>query len=285
MKKIISFIIIFSMIISMNIFASADAMDNIVVTLGQDLTQEQRKQMLDYFNVDESARIVEVTNEEEYEYFGDYIDESLIGRKALSSVYVEKLPKGEGITVQTNNIFWVTEDMYRNALVTAGVEDAKIIVSGPGRVSGTAALTGIIKAFENVTGEDISEEEKRTASEEIAKTAKLGDILGKEKAQDLIRDVKIYIINNNIKDKNSIEKVIIDVASNLNIELTEEQINEIVSLMQNISKLDLNIDEIKGQLKDVSNKIDEVLEQNVEVKSFLQRILDAIVNFFNRLFG
>ena len=42
--------------------------------------------------------------------------------------------------------------------------------------------------------------------------------------------------------------------------------------MKNISKLDLDIDEIKEQLKDISGKIDKILEQNIEVKSLLQRI-------------
>src|SRR5690606_28863860 len=125
-------------------------------------------------------------------------------------------------------IFYVTKDMYKDALITAGVEDAKIIVASPKKASGTAALTGIIKAFENVSGENITEEEKKVASEEIDKTAKLGEEIGKEKAQELIRNIKIYIINNNIQDKDSIEKVIKEIASNLSIELTQEQVNEII---------------------------------------------------------
>src|SRR5690606_22889712 len=107
--------------------------------------------------------------------------------------------------------------------VTAGIKDARIIVSSPFEVSGTAALTGIIKAFENITGQEISEEEKEVASEEIAKTALLGNEIGQEKAQELINNVKIYIIDNNIKDKASIKKVVEKIAKDLGIELTKEQ--------------------------------------------------------------
>ncbi len=96
--------------------------------------------------------------------------------------------------------------MYRNALVTAGIKDAKIKVSSPFQVSGTAALTGIIKAFEDITGEEITEIEKKIASEEIAKTATLGNEIGQEKAEELISSIKIYIINNDIKSKGSIKK-------------------------------------------------------------------------------
>ncbi|MBZ2175211.1 DUF1002 domain-containing protein [Schnuerera sp. xch1] len=285
MKKVISIIILLSIIISSSIVVFAGKTDNEVVSLGQDLTQEQKQEMLEFFGANEDVKVIEVTNQEEREYFGDYIDESLIGSKAISSVYVEKLPEGEGITVEkTDNITWVTEDMYKNACVTAGIEDAKIIVACPMKASGTAALTGVLKAFEDITGEEISEEEKSISSEEIAKTAKLGSTIGKEKAQELINNVKMYIIENNIKDENSIEDVIKQVSEDLSIELTQEQIDEIISLMKGISRLDLDIDHIKDQLSDIAGRINEISEENTEIKSLLQRIIDFIVDFFRRIF-
>lgn len=276
------------LLISIFIFSSialADAETNqIVVSLGKNLTSEQRKQMLDQFQVDESVKIIEVTNEEEREYLGEFIDEKLLGTRAISSVYVEKLPEGEGILVDSNNITWVTNDMYRNALVTAGIKDAKIKVSSPFQVSGTAALTGVIKAFEDITGEEITEIEKKIASEEIAKTATLGNEIGQEEAEELINSIKIYIVNNNIKSKGSIKKVTEEIAEDFGIELTKDQIDEIVSLMKGISKLNLDINQIKDQLKDISGKIDRIADQNIEIRSVLQRILDAIVDFFSQLF-
>ncbi len=258
---------------------------DIVVALGKDLSEEQKREMLSFFKVDDSVRLIQVSNEEEREYFGQYIDESILGTRAISSVYVERLPEGEGITVETHNISWVTEDMYRNASITAGVKDARIIVSSPVKVSGTAALTGIMKAFEDLTGESISKEEKEIASEEIAKTVLLGNEIGQEKAQELINNIKIYIIDNNIKGKGSIKKVAEEMAKDLGVELTDEQLNQIASLMRNISKLDLNIEDIKQQLKDISGKIDRIAQQNIEIKSFLGRILDAIMSFLNKIFG
>lgn len=259
-------------------------MNEVVVALGKNLSAEQRQQMLNFFGVDENARIIEVTNEEEREYLGKHIDEKLLGTRAISSVYVEKLSEDEGITVQSNNITWVTNDMYRNALITAGIKDAKIMVSSPIQVSGTAALTGVIKAFEEITGETITEKEKEIASEEIAKTATLGNEIGQEKAQELINNIKIYIVNNNIKSKGSIKDVVEEMAEELGIELSKEQIDRIVSLMRQISKLDLDVDQIKEQLKDISGKIDKITEQNIEVGSILDKIFNAIRDFFSRFF-
>ena len=48
--------------------------------------------------------------------------------------------------------------MYKNALATAGVTDANIIVAGPFQLSGTAALVGIFKAYEEMTGDNLDEE-------------------------------------------------------------------------------------------------------------------------------
>ena len=283
-KRVLSLILVVVFIFSSMVFADAET-NQIVVSLGKNLDSEQRNQMLNQFGVDENVQIIEVTNEEEREYLGKYIDEKLLGTRAISSACVEKLPEGEGISVESNNITWVTNDMYRNALVTAGIEDAKVKVSSPFQVSGTAALTGVIKAFEDITGEEITEMEKKVASEEIAKTATLGNEIGQEEAEELISSIKMYVIKNDIKNKGSIKKVTDEMAEELGIELTKEQRDQIVSLMKGISKLNLDIDQIKEQLKDISGKIDKITEQNIEIRSLVERILDAIVNFFNKLFG
>ena len=117
-KRVLSLILVGVFIFSSIVFADAET-NQIVVSLGKNLNSEQRNQMLKQFGVDENVKIIEVTNEEEREYLGKYIDEKLLGTRAISSVYVEKLPEGEGISVESNNITWVTNDMYRNALVTS----------------------------------------------------------------------------------------------------------------------------------------------------------------------
>ncbi|MCR2045564.1 DUF1002 domain-containing protein [Anaerosalibacter massiliensis] len=271
--------------ISSLVFADAEMGKNKVVSLGKNLTQEQRNSMLNHFGVDKDVEIVEVTNAEEREYLGKYIDDKLLGTRALSCAYVEKLDEGAGISVDTYNISWVTKDMYENALITAGIKDAKVVVASPVNVSGTAALTGIIKAFEDITGEGISEKEKQVASEEIAKTAMLGNEIGKEKASELIENVKVDVVGNNKKSKKEIKDAVESAAKDLDIQLTQEQINEIVELMRKISKLDLNLDDIKGQLKDISGKIDKIIGQNEDVKSFFQKIADYLGEFFNKLFN
>src|SRR5699024_8684174 len=187
MKKCLAIALLF--VFSFNTFAYADS--NIVVTLAKDINSEQKKEILNLFGVDEdNTNIIEVNNQEERKYLEGVAPEEQIGNITMSSAYVEILQDGSGIDVETHNITWVTKEMYESALVTAGVKDAKVVAAAPIPVSGTGALTGITKAFEEVTGEKIDEEQKKVANEEIVKTGELGDEIGKDEASELIKEVK-----------------------------------------------------------------------------------------------
>lgn len=284
-KRMTSITLMFILLFSS--FAIADEVATVdkVVSLGKNLTDSQRSQILNYFGVDKNIETIEVTNEEERQYLGKYIDNKLLGTRALSCAYVEKLDEGEGITVETHNITWVTEDMYKNALITAGIKDAKVIVASPVKVSGTAALTGIMKAFEDITGENLTKKEKEVASEEIAKTAMLGNEIGQEKASELIENIKIDVVANNIKSKKDIRRAVQAAAKELGVELTDEQTDEVVALMKRIAKLNLDLNDIRTQLKDISGKIDKISQQNEEVKSLLNKIVDYFGKLFSKLFG
>ena len=120
------------------------------VTIGYDLTNQQKEDMLKYFGVDNnSASVVEVTSDEEKEYLGDTVSKDQIGNKSISCSYIEPTTTG-GLVVNTHNVTWVNASMIKNALITAGIENANVKVSAPFVVSGTAAMTGIKKDLKTV---------------------------------------------------------------------------------------------------------------------------------------
>lgn len=277
-------IMILAFVLLFNISVYADSTN--VVTLGKDLDTKQRDQMLEIFNVKkEDVVIIEVNNEEEREYLEGIASDAQLGTRTISSAYVEVLKKDSGIFVETYNISWVTKEMFQSALVTAGVKDAKIIAAAPFSVSGTGALTGILKAFEEATGEKISEEQKEVAIQEVYWTGELGEDIGQDKASDLIKIVKEEIVSKDIKNIEDIKNVIINIAGDLNINLKEDQIESITGLMDKINDLDLNTEEIKKQLKNIGEKLEDVVKNNEEVRTLLQRILDAVKEFFNSIFN
>lgn len=281
--KRIALIVLSMLLISTSVFAKSNG----TVSIGRELNQEQRQQMLKLFGASEDDEIIEVTNEEERKYLGAHVPSKYLGTRAISSSYVKPLKKGSGIKVETYNIDWVTEDMLINALATAGVHDADVIVAAPFNVSGTAALTGVIKGFEGATGVVVSEVEKEVASEEIAKTGQLAEDIGQEEASQIMTRVKEEVVENKLKDPAEIKEVIEREAKAINIELTEEQKLKIEELMLKISNLDLNIEDIKGQLKNLSDnlteKLDDLRENSDEIKSVLDKILDFVKRIFDKI--
>lgn len=290
MKKIISKILITLLFLTSTlpfISKSAYADSFRVVTLGADLTEEQKDQMLKYFNVNKKeANILEVTKKEEDKYLKGVATAKQIGTKSISCSYVEPTNKG-GLEITTNNIYWVNEGMIRNALITAGVDNAVVKAAAPFNVSGTAALTGILKGFENSKGgKKIDENKKKAANEEIVVTGELGDKLGQDEAANLINEVKKEVVKASPKTEEEVKDIVVNEVNNLGVNLSDNEIEKVTNLMNNINSLDLNFDKIKDQLNDASNKLKDVLSgeeaQGIfeSIKSFFSNLFDSIANLF-----
>ena len=258
--------------------AKADQIDAPYLALGADLNETEKSTVLSLLEINEadlsSYQVITVTNADEHKYLDSYLDSSVIGTRALSSVLIEKKDKGNGIKVTTSNITYCTTGMYQNALATAGVTDADVRVAGPFNISGTAALVGAMEAYSNMTGETLKAENADAATEELVTTSDLGEAIGdKEQAEELVGAVK--------------EAVVDDAAKEMNIQLSDEDKQKIVSLMEKISSLDLDVDSLKEQAKDLYNKL-ESLDLNInqeQVKGFFDRIVSWCKNIWNSIFG
>lgn len=258
------------------------------VTLGADLSDSQKKEMLNYFQVNENdANILEVTSEEEHKYLGRVASASQLGNKSISCSYVEPTEKG-GLNVSTNNLTWVTDGMIKNALITAGIENATVKASAPFKVSGTAALTGILKGFESSSaGEKIDENKKEAANEELVVTGDIGEKIGQDDATNLINDVKKEVIKENPKTEKELNKIVTKATKDYKSSLSEEDIANIKSVMTKINNLDLNYNNLKDQLDDVTNQLKDKLSSDEakglfeRIGKFFSNILDAIKELFS----
>ena len=255
------------------------------VALGADLKAEERETVLKLLNVTEddvAASSVTVTNEEEHNYLDDYLSQSVIGTRALSSVYVREASEGYGIQVTTHNISYCTTGMYQNALATAGMKDATVVVAGPFDLSGTAALIGAIKAYSEISGEPLKAEAVEAATEELVTTGEVAEDIGSEDAEALVGAVKDAIVAQGITDEADIDKAIDDAAEKLDLSLSEEDQQKVNELMQKIGDLDLDVDQLKSQAKQLYDKLGE-LNINVskeEVQGFFAKIIAWIKQLF-----
>lgn len=281
-RGLLAFTVLFAFALPLSVFADA-APGDVIVTLGKDLTPDQQKQVLNEMNVNKNnVQIVYVTNQEEHQYLGNYISNAEIGTRAISSTKITLLGQGQGLHVKTHNITWVTDEMYTNALMTAGVKNANIFVTAPFPVSGTAGLTGILKAYDEKTNLHISNQRKKVANEELVRTAQLGQSIGKNKAAALVTKIKQEMANHPVKSKQDLEKLIHHAANQMGVNLNSQQMNQLVVLFQDINKLNINWGDWKNQLQQVSKKLNSFL-QNPQTQSFFQKVLNAIGQLINQL--
>ncbi len=281
-----------AVVLTLSSFGFSFADSATVVTLGANLKPEQKQQMLKYFGVNENqAVILEVNNAEERKYLEGVASESQLGKVTISCSYVEPTKKGNGINVKTANLTWVTSSMIATTLSTAGIEDANVVVAAPFPVSGTGGLTGVMKAFEDATGEPLSEDKKELATEELITTGYLGDDIGQDKATGVINDIKTEIIKNGTKDTIQIAETINNITNNYNITLSSEQQKQIEDLMKKIADQNYDYNKIKETLNNVSDNVDKNLSdmgENINNKGFFDTIkgwFSGIGEWFGNLFG
>ncbi|ULT55533.1 DUF1002 domain-containing protein [Neobacillus drentensis] len=260
---------------------------DMIVTLGENLTEEQKSNLLEEMGAPADVQIVTVTNQEEHQYLGKYIAKSLIGTKAISSSAITISSKGAGIKVKTKNINWVTDEMYVNALITAGVKDANIYITAPISVSGTAALTGIIKAYEISADKTIPEDVKQAANEEMVETAKLGDSIGDKNAAALIAKVKEEIAKNKPKNDAELRSIIEQAAKDLNVALSEAEMNKLMDFFNKLIDLNINWNQVSDQLNKAKDQISKFLQSDEgqgfleKLKQFFIWLIDAIKSLFS----
>lgn len=261
--------------------------DKPYLALGANLTAEQQATVLELLGINpaelEEYDVIYVTNEEEHQYLGEYVSADKIGTRSLSSVLVVKREEGHGINITTKNISYCTIGMYKNALITAGITDADIIVAGPTPISGTAALVGALKAYSVMTGEEVSEESMDAALNELVLTGDIAQIVGdSQKAEELLAYLKQVLIENGLDSEAEIQKAIEDACDEFDITLTQDEIDQLITLLMKIKDLDLDLDTIMSQAQALYDKLDAM-----NAGGFIDKVIaffQSIIDFFKNLF-
>ena len=253
---------------SLPMIARADSSK--VVTIGTNLSDDQKKSMYEYFGTSkDSVETIEVTNQDERKYMEGIASEAQIGHKTYSCSYVEPTTSG-GIQVKVANLTFVTSSMIASTLTTSGVENCNVVAASPIEVSGTGALTGIMMAYETASGEKLDEGQKEAATEELVTTGELADDIGQDKATDLMNDVKEDVIANDISDEDKIADTVDEKAKDLDVNLTDDQKDKIVSLMEKISQYDYDVKSLQQTLNNLEGKSE----------GFFTKLVNNIKGFF-----
>ena len=248
--------------------------DKPYLALGADLTADQQ-------------HVVYVSNAEEHQYLDSYVPKKQIGTKALSSVLVSLADSGNGLKVSTYNINYCTAGMYKNALATAGVEDANVIVAGPFPLSGTAALVGTFEAYEKLTGKELDESVVDAAMDELVTTGDLEQSIDGDSndVEAMIADLKGQIASGKIKTPEEMEQAIEKLADKYDLKLSDDDKQKLLGLMKKLQGLDLNWDSIKNQASAWASQLqNQLADKNIgqKIAAFFEKLFDMIRSLFQK---
>lgn len=272
----------------------------VIVTLGANLTAQEKQQMLTGFGVTEGqsgVKFITTTNKDIAIELGLNPNNIIPGSTSISSCKVTLLPAGSGISVSTNNLTEVTGDMLASALTTCGITDASIVANAPYAVTGQAALAGILQGFQAVTGTTIPEKNKVVANNEVNVTTNLGNQIGQAKAEKIVTEAKKQVVDTKPETTGQVINIVNNVSSNNGVTLTPAQQQELTNLMNQIKSLNLNASKINSTLnaiqnsitngkKDFSNVSSAISNEYDKLKSegFFTKIGHDIENFFHDVY-
>ena len=259
--------------------------------LGYSLDESQKQQTLQMlgYNSSSDSKPLKTMTPEVYSKIMDVANDSSL--QLYSSVKIQKLGSNKPLEVKIvtpQNITKVTEDMYRNAAVTLGVQHAQITVAAPIPVTGESALAGIYSLSginaENTGKEGYDADKLNVALADI----KAATANAKKNNSNLTADDLRKIVEETLKNYGLTQSV------------TSDQINLIVNFAINLSNSgvitdsdftktlsDLK-DSIVSKAGDTFNNINLNFDANgllQEGGNFFSNIWNAIVNFFKGLFG
>ena len=240
-----------------------------VVTLGADLTEQQKKDILSFFGVSEgSVQIAYVTNAEERALLSGKFSDADIGTKTFSCAYIHITTEG-GIHTEIGNLTKVTSPDIAMAMSLSGFYNGEVVTAAPFEVSGTGALTGVMKAYEYLTNQQLDPEKKEVAVKTIETKTQIADSVGgKDQATIVINDIAISVIRDGVTEQEAVVDTVNTVletadgflratGSGFTSSLTQPQKDRLYDLGSSIANIHYNYDDLKPTLQRVTRTVSE----------------------------
>ncbi|GGG25096.1 hypothetical protein GCM10007425_19600 [Lysinibacillus alkalisoli] len=294
-QKIVAFITVFALLVAIvpNALAAKVIDERLgvpIVVYGANLSEAEKQEVKKSLNIADDDTVEEITVAGSD--LNRYISNSNPNAQMFSSAKITLKNQGEGLVIDIvtpKNITEITSDIYANAMLTAGIEDALVEVAAPKPVTGHSALAGIYKAYEERSGETLDTERTDVANDElnVATTIAQGSDVSDEKVAELLTEIKKQIAENTPTSREEVEQIVNDQLSKLEINLSEQDRQMLIDLMDKIRGLNIDFSKWTDQLNDLSqsigDKIDSLTSEDGfwgKVKAFFQNIVDTIASWF-----
>ena len=286
MKKALCALLAACMLFALSVPALAVGEGQERVVIGANLTDEQIAAVYGQFGLARGAvPELTVTNAEERDYLEGLVGEDIIGTNSISCVYIRTTGANTGLSVSSTNISWCTDDMYKAALMTAGIYDAQVMVGAPFAVSGTAALTGIYKAYESITGVQLQQEAKSAATDELVITAELADQIDDIDAVAIVSELKLMLDETRSMSDDQLHDQVDTIASQYGYTLEPGTVDQLIGLCRTLESLSTS--ELQDRVEQFKSTLSTVTQYAQQVQGFGEKIsgiFQSIVDFFSGLF-
>lgn len=188
--------------------------------------------------------------------------------------------QGIDIVVDTSKITVVTPKMYANALESCGINNGYVVVSSPVSASGEAALAGVLDSYEIAVGTPIPEQAKKAATEELHTETQIVNETGQDpnKIADLFSNAKNQIQSQNLQDPAKIKVIVVNIANNMNINLTDQQAQQIANTISDSQKAQSSLTDFKNQLQNATNQATKSGGIIDQIMNYLHSIYNYLTN-------
>ncbi|WP_281976172.1 DUF1002 domain-containing protein [Halobacillus litoralis] len=251
-----------------------------IVVYGEALSQSQKTDVAELLEVNQHDQVDEFTvnGQDLANYIGGNPNSNM-----YSSVKIIHKDNDAGLNIEIvtpDNITQVSKEMYTNALLTAGVENADVLVASSVKVSGHSALTGIYKAYD-AKGVKLDEDRMQVASEELDIATDIAEKEGIDQAKisELLTEIKKAIAEQDPATKEEVEQIVQDQLQSLNIELSPEDRQRLTDLFDQMRSLNIDFDQVKTQLEDLTGNLQDLINDD----GFWKSLQTAVQNFFTSL--
>ncbi len=279
--------LVLGLLIVIMVTAPVFAASGFSITLGEatDSNPAYRNSVLNYFKSktdrDINSADIRVIRASEVNEVSKGITGLVYSPSQILSCAMVDLSYSEGIkvSVDASKIRVVTPEMYANALRSSGIDRGYVVVTSPVPASGEAALAGVLRSYEIAVGQEIPEEAKKVSIEEIYLQSQLANdtnATGDQIAQ-LFGEVKNQTENRNLQDPADIQNVVVNVAQDMNINLSDNQVQQVADSVAASQR-------VQGNLTDFKQKLESMSKQ-AGGADILQQIYDFLVGIYNYIVG
>ncbi|EKN5164507.1 DUF1002 domain-containing protein [Staphylococcus pseudintermedius] len=272
---------------------------------GADLNNNQLVETKEKLGVGNNVTTYKVTNTDVIEYTGTEYD--FIHSSAL--IKPKRFTSGVDVEIETpENITRITLEQYMNAAITSGIQDATIKIASVDQVTGEGALTGIYKAYAT-QGHRLNAQDIQNANQEMNHLARISenhqnkDGYSDEALNEAVAEMKAQIAEAKASHQQLNSRTINQIVNQTLTErglyqiLSDHEIAVIQNIMVNVAESNV-VNQDPDAFKKQATELKEMIQSqagdklkklkdldNEETRNFLQKLWDAIVSIFTKIWN